>query len=594
MASQTDQCADGLPEPEADQDGGFRLGEWRVDTATREIRRGDSVDRLEPKVMRVLQFLAARGGKVVSRYELEAHVWPGVIVTDDAVTNTIIKLRRALGDKARDPRYIETIAKTGYRLIAPIEPLADDSRASPVPARAPAGPGADVVEAAPRVDGEGTRPAGSPRSNLALTVLPVVFLIAVAVIAWLEWQSWLNPPPGAQFDQASVVAVLPFANLSGDPEQDYFADGITQDLITDLSKLSRLQVIARNSMLAYRDSGQSESVIGRALGARFVVSGSVQRSGERLRINVNLIDTQAGHNRWAERYDRGLADIFRVQDEITRQVVNALQVEIEPGEQVRLARRYVAGIEAYDELLRGLDLLGRRASADNAEARTHFERAIVLDPGFARAYAGLAMTHALQAIYAHGPQVVAALEQAEAIARRGLAIDETVPQLHYAVGLVEMYRGDLPAAATAVSRAIELRPSYADGYGLMAWILHFAGRPEEGMAAMRRAVALNPHVTALYLTVEAALHYELGELDEARALLERAVEMNPGQLLARLFLAAVYSGTGQIEAATWQVDEIRTMDAGFRLDLAYGFPIRDPRYRARFVGDLSRAGLSGH
>lgn len=421
----------------------------------------------------------------------------------------------------------------------------------------------------------------------------MLVLLGMAVAGGLAlYLSAIQPPPTAA--AGTVVAVLPFDNLSNDPEQDYFADGITQDLITDLSKLSGLQVVARNSVLAYRASTEPESVIGRELGARFLVRGSVQRSGERLRINVNLTDAVEGRNRWGERYDRQLADIFRLQDEITAHVVSALQVELAPGERQRLTRRYVTSIEAYDELLRGLDLLGRRASADNAEARAHFERAIELEPGFARAYAGLAMTHALHAIYGHGPQVAASLEKAETIARQGLAIDETLPQLHYAMGLVEMYRGDLAAAAAEVSRAIELRPSFADGYGLMAWILHFAGRPDEGLEAMRRAIALNPHVTALYRTVKAALHYELGQLDQARALLEESVEMNPDQLLTRVYLAAVYAATGQIESAQWQVDEIQALDAGFRLDLAYGFPIRDPRYRARFLADLARAGLVAH
>ena len=605
MASQTDKHADRRPDPGSGQPGVFRLGEWVVDTAAREIRRGDAVERLEPKVMRVLEFLAARGGRVVSRYDLESNVWAGMIVTDDAVTNTVIKLRRALGDKARDPRYIETIAKTGYRLLAPVEPLpGPDGSADSAARSGSSGSVEDPVDGVaggmaqvhdhgvPSGHGEKIGLLSSRRRPLLRPALVLALALIAGIAAWIGLRALVDTPAPATVQQGAVVAVLPFDNLSGDPEQDYFADGVTQDLITDLSKLSGLQVVARNSVLAYRGSTQSEDAIGRELGARFIVKGSVQRAGERLRINVNLTDTHAGHNRWGERYDRGLADIFKVQDEITAHVVNALQVELAPGEQQRLARHHLAGIEAYDELLRGLDLLGRRASSDNAEARAHFERAIEIEPGFARAHAGLAMTHALQAIYRHGPQVAVSLQRAEEIARQGLAIDDTLPQLHYAMGLVQMYRGDLAAAITAVSRAIELRPSYADGYGLMAWILHFAGRPAEGMAAMRRAIALNPHVTALYRTVEAALHYEMGELDEARALLEQAVAVSPDQLLARLYLAAVYAATGEVEAAQWQVEEIRTLDAGFRLDLSYGFPIRDPRYRARFVDDLRSAGLS--
>jgi adenylate cyclase len=317
----------------------------------------------------------------------------------------------------------------------------------------------------------------------------------------------------------------------------------------------------------------------------------VQRAGPRLRINVRLVDTDEERNRWAERYDRDLTDIFRIQDEITAHVVSALQVELAPGEQQRLLRRYATSVEAYDAFLRGLDLLGRRASADNPEARAYFERAIELEPGFARAYAGLAMTHALQALYSHGPEVAGSLRRAESLARRGLEIDGSVPQLRYALGLVEMYRGNLAAAISEVSLAIGLRPSYADAYGLLAWILHFAGQPSEGLEALRQAKALNPRVPALFRTVEAALHYAQGDLELARQQLEISIAMSPNQLLTRLFLVAVYAANGELEAARWEVAELKGLDPDFQLDLDYGFPVRNPTYRERLLADLKRAGL---
>ncbi|MDZ7750645.1 MAG: tetratricopeptide repeat protein [Gammaproteobacteria bacterium] len=350
--------------------------------------------------------------------------------------------------------------------------------------------------------------------------------------------------------------------------------------------------MAHNSVLAYRGSAESESVIGGEVGARFIVKGSVQRAGRRLRINVNLVDVVEGHNRWSERYDRELADIFRIQDEITAQVVAALQIELAPGERQRVIRRYATSVEVYDELLRGLDLLGRRASADNLQARAHFERAIELDPRFARAYAGLALTYALHAVYGHGARVTESLARAEAVARQGLAIDGNLPQLRYALATVELYKGNPAAAIAEVSHALELRPSYADAHALLAWILHFAGRPVEGLEAMSQAIALNPRVPALYRTVKAALHYELGQLEQALQLLEESVGINPDLLLTRLFLAAVYAATGQLDAARWQVEEIRALDPAFALDLDYGFPIRDPQYRERFLNDLARAGLA--
>lgn len=422
------------------------------------------------------------------------------------------------------------------------------------------------------------------------TAVLVLLLVTLLVLGW-----WVAPklsikstPDGSG---RPVVLVLPFANLSGDVRQDYFANGMTQDLITDLSKLSGLQVVAQHSSLAYADSAKFERQMPDALDARFLIRGSVQRAGDRLRINVNLVEARDGRHRWGERYDRQLTDVFHVQDEIVRHVVSALRVEVAPAERRQFENRYIAGIDAYDAFLRGLDLLGRRSLADNPGARAYFEQAIAIDPGYARAYAGLAMTYAQRAVYGHGPSVAEALNKGEEIARKGLTIDNSVPQLHYAMGLIDMYRGNLEAAIASVSRAIEVRPSYADGYGLLAWILHFAGRPEEGLVAMRQAIALNPSNPSLYRTVTAALHYELGNLSNALRLLEESVEMNPDQLLTHIYLAAVYSALGQLEAAEWQAAEISSLNPDFKLDLDFGFPIRDPRYRERFLADLTRVGL---
>jgi TolB-like protein/DNA-binding winged helix-turn-helix (wHTH) protein/Tfp pilus assembly protein PilF len=555
--------------------GTFRVGAWTVDPAGNRIRQRGQEVRLEPKVMRVLVLLAENGGEVVTRRDLEDKVWPRMLVSDDAVTNTLIKLRKALGDDARDPRYVETIAKSGYRLIAEVAPL---EAGAPPPGEAVTP--ATAARAAHRL----------PRLNTAAVAVGLLAGLAIAV--WVLFELGRGDAErSAVGAQRPVLAVLPLANLNADPEQDYFADGITEDLITDLSKLSGLQVVARNAVFAYRGSTEPEAAIGEELGARFLVKGSVQRAGERLRINIRLVDAAAGRNRWAERYERDIADIFRVQDEIAARVATSLQVELAPGERQRLTRGYATSVEAYDEYLRGLDLLGRRASADNPEARAHFERAIALEPGFARAHAGLAMTYALHASYGTGAPVRQLLDRAEAIARRGLAIDDSQPQLRYALGLVAMYRGELKEAVDEVSRAIELRPSYADAYGLLAWILHFAGRPDEGLEAMRRAVALNPRPSALYRTVQAALHYEQGDLEPALRLLRESVEISPTQLLTRLYLAAVYAATGQDEAAHWEVEELRALAPGFVLDLDHGFPIRDPTYRQRFLADLRRAGL---
>jgi len=551
----------------------FIVGDWTVEPAANRLFRADREVRVEPKVMRVLTYLVERRGAVVSRHDLEANVWTGMIVTDDAVTNTVIKLRKALGDDARDPRYIETIAKTGYRLIAEVSP---------------APPAADQISPS-RAETAAAQPSWSKVLFLGLLVLLGVLVF---------WLTAISPQPSqgqAEHVLAGkpMVAVLPFENLSGDPEQDYFSDGITEDLITDLSNIAGLRVVARNSAFVYKGSAQTEQQIGAELHARYVVKGSVRRVDERLRINVRLTDAKDGSNRWAERYDRGISDIFHLQDEIAQRVVSALQIELSSGDRERLVRDYATSIEAYDVFLRGLDHYGRRSGEDNKLAKEFFERAIAIEPGYARAYAGLALTYTIGAVNGWGASLEQSLAQADALIQKASQLDDALPQIHFVAGEISMYRRNYAAALDELARAIELKPSYADAYALMGWVLHFAGRPQEGLEAMRQAVDLNPRVPGAYYMVEGALRYELEENSEATRLLELAVESNPNYQLARVFLAAVYAAQENHEDARWQIDEIRTLNPDLTLaDVERGAPIRDPKYKERFLRDLRRAGLS--
>ena len=551
----------------------FNVGEWTVEPAANRLFRADREVRLEPKVMRVLTYLVERRGEVVSRHDLEANVWTGMIVTDDAVTNTVIKLRKALGDDARDPRYIETIAKTGYRLIADVSP-------APYSADQISPSQAETLAAQP--------------SWSKILVVGLLVLLGVLVF-WFT----ATPPQRGQGPVEHVpasepmVAVLPFENLSGDPEQDYFSDGITEDLITDLSKIPGLRVVARNSVFAYKGSAETEQQIGAELHARYVVKGSVRRADERLRINVRLTDAKDGSNRWAERYDREISDIFRLQDEIAQRVVSALQIELSAGDRERLVRDYATSIEAYDVFLRGLDHYGRRSGEDNELAKDFFERAIAIEPGYARAYASLALTYTIGAVNGWGASLEQSLAQADALIQKASQLDDALPQIHFVAGEISMYRRNYAAALDELARAIELKPSYADAYALMGWVLHFAGRPQEGLEAMQQAVDLNPRVPAAYYMVQGALRYEMEETSEATRLLELAVENNPNYQLARVFLAAAYAAQEKYEEARWQIDEIQTLNPDFALaDVEHGAPIRDPAYKERFLRDLQRAGLS--
>jgi TolB-like protein/DNA-binding winged helix-turn-helix (wHTH) protein/Tfp pilus assembly protein PilF len=556
---------------------GFDVGEWRVDPASNSLRHGEETVRLEPKVMEVLVQLAVRQPEVVSRQELEASVWAGVVVTYDALTNTIIKLRRTFGDDPRHPRFIETISKKGYRLLAPVRWLGALPSASVVPSR-------ESLEAA------GGRPPRSRRIWLAIALLALPLLAA-----WLGYTRG-RPSPEPIFVPAAarpVLAVLPFDNLSGDPAQQYFANGMTDDLITDLSGLDGLLVLARNSVFVYKGSTQSEQEIGRRLGARYLLKGSLQRDGEHLRINVQLVDAEDGGVRWAGRYSERVDAIFRIQDEITAHTVAVLEGVLRPEEPRHLARRAIPRIEAYDAFLRGLDHYARRSREDNQEAKRHFREAMTLDPKFARAYAALALAHSRDAIDGWVVPASRAMDEAEALARRALELDDRSPQVRFVMGQVELSRQRYARAIEEVEQAIALKPSYADGYALLAWVLHFAGRPEEGLESMQRAIRLNPRVPAIYRLVWGCLHYALEQHTEAVRLLEEGADISPHHQQLRVWLAAAYAGAGRLEEARWQAAEIGTLNPAFSLkDVEQEFPIRDPLYMERLTRDLKRAGVA--
>lgn len=549
----------------------FAVGEWEVHGRSNELRRGATTLRLEPKVMQVLCFLASRPGQAVTREELEAEAWPRMVVTYDALTNAIIKLRKALGDDARNPRYIETLSKSGYRLIADVRPL----------------------EAGP--EGPPTQ-APAPRARLHRLALAAALSAAAGLLLWLT----LTPddPPTTVAEGARTtrtppgIAVLPFENLGAAPEQDYFADGITEDLITDLSKLPGLRVVARNSAFAYRGTTEDERVIARELGVDYLLKGSVQRSADRIRINVRLTGGVRGGNLWAERYDRTIEDLFALQDEIAASILSALELKIAPGDRARLGRDHVASIQAYDAFLRGLDHYGRRSLDDTQQAIQHYRRAIALDPGFARAYAGLALVYTRDAVDGWDLTAGDALARAAELTEQARRLDPTVPQIYFVQGQIELFRRNYQAAIRNAEKAIEIKPNYADAHALLAWILHFAGRPGDGLASIERAVRLNPRVPAVYRVIRGTLNYAQERIDQALVDIESAADASPSYQLLRVWLAAVYAAAGRLEDAAWESEEILALDPDFSIGhVERAFPIRDPVYRERFLADLRRAGL---
>ena len=554
--------------------GAFSIAGWIVDPATDRIACGDKTIQLEPKVMQVLEYLARHPGQVVSREELEATVWSGRVVGYDAVTNAIIKLRKAFNDDPKRPRIIETLSKKGYRLVAPVHLV-------PEPAGAAQTGGSDL-------------PSVRSRSRWSRTGVVVLLIILLATAgALFMFEPWRATDDTA--DKGSTltsIAVLPFTNLSGDPEQEYFVDGMTDDLITDLSKISGLFVSARSAVFAYKGTPVNIQDVSQALGVRYVLEGSVRKSGQTLRITAQLVDATTGFELWAERFDRNLKDVFALQDEITAKIVSALEVKLTRVEHQKLARRYTDNLEAYDYFLRGLELYGRRSKEDNLSARELFEKATQVDPNFAWAYAGLANTYASAVINGWSDAPERSLERGYEVARKAIALDDLLPQAHFAMARLHRERRELEQAAAEAKKAVELEPNYADAYVLLGAILIYAGKPEDGLKMIQKAIHLNPQQTARYHFHRGQAYFTLGRYKEAIDVFERGLERYPGSQRLRVWLIASYAHMGRQEDAKWEGDQLLVADPKFSVKrLEQIVPYKDRAHLERLIDGLRKAGL---
>lgn len=583
------------PAQSLDRERPFRIGDWLVDPAVGCLTRDGRSVKLEPKVMDLLVHLAQQRGKVLSREELEEAVWSGTVVGYDALTSAIIKLRKAFDDDSRHPWLIETVPKRGYRLIAPVTEAGAAMSPEPVVEAVPTTlPPAPVAEASAAPPPAMPLPAGQSRRRLAAVALAAAAAVLASLV--ILWFAPDRAPPGT--DPATVptpsvsIAVLPFANLSGDPDFEYFSDGITEDITTDLSKVSSLLVIARNSAFAYKAQPLSLKSVAEALGVRYVLEGSVRRAGDDIRINAKLIDAETGSHLWVERYDRHIQDIFAVQDDVTRNIVTALALTLTDEERKRVARRYTKSVEAYDLFLRGQSFYARSTEEDNAHARRLFLRAIEIDPAFARAHAALALTHTEAFRYGWGADPARSIRQAGARAQQAVALDDSIPQTLWALGYFHVVNRQYDEGAAAAGRAIALDPNNADAHLTLAFARVYQNRPQEAIALVRKAMRLNPHYPSQYPAILGRAYYHLGQYEQAAEALRHAVELNPIRTAPRLYLVLSYVAQGKLEEARWEVSEILVNNPGFTVDTVdQTLPVSDPRELARMKADLRRAGL---
>jgi len=387
------------------------------------------------------------------------------------------------------------------------------------------------------------------------------------------------------------IAVLPFVNMSGDPNQEYFSDGITEDLITDLSKISGLFVIARNSVFTYKGKPVKVEEVGRQLGVRYVLEGSVRKANDRVRITAQLVDANTGGHLWAERYDRDLKNIFSLQDEVTQKIVQALVVKLTGDEQKRLSHKGTDNLEAYDCTLRGLDYFFRFTKKTNTQAREMFERAIDLDPKYASAYSLLGFTYWMDWAFgwSQDPQ---SLEQASELAQEAISLDDSVSGAHSLLGKVYLWKKQYDQAIAELEKTIALNPNNADGLAGLGEILCFAGRPKEAIAVLKKAIRLNPIPPVWYFHGLGHAYFLTGHYEKAVAALKRVLNRNPNFWPAHIYLAASYIGLGQEEEARAETAEILRIIPQFSLEVKrHRLPYKDQAVFERLGDSLRKTGL---
>jgi TolB-like protein/class 3 adenylate cyclase/tetratricopeptide (TPR) repeat protein len=445
------------------------------------------------------------------------------------------------------------------------------------------------------------------RAAQALAAAGALLGIALAITFWWPWET--SPGRLAASDGASTkppstasrvrlsdkpsIAVLPFLNMSGDPDQEYFADGMTDDLITDLSKISGLLVIARNSSFIYKERNVEATEIANELGVTHILRGSVRRSGGQVRINVQLVDAARGGHAWAERYDGSLHDVFALQDTINREIVTRLAVRLTGEDVQRLERSESVDVEAYDVWLRGHELFSRFNPADNVEAREFFKRAILLDNRYARALASLAASYSAEVNFNWASNPKESVRLGLEYAARAASIDENIPQIHFARTVLYLANREHDAAIEAAKRSIETDPNYADGHAGLAFVYSWAGRPEQALDYIYRATRLNPQSSFIYLAIEGHALFQLGRYRDALKAYERVLERNPGFDRGYLMRAATHAMLDELDEAEWALSEALAIRPEITLaSERIGALYRYDADRSRYIEALRKAGMA--
>ena len=523
------------PAPDLPSTGSFRFGVFELEPKARELRKAGIRLRLQPQPFQILMLLVERAGQIVTREELTQKLWSSetYVEYDRSLNRAVVKLRDVLGDSAESPRFIETLPKTGYRFIAPV------TGSSPVVA----------------VEKEQPRPRAS---NPARWLFSVVVL--AVVMAYVAVKIFRHPPLAPAIHS---IAVLPLSNLSGDASQDYFADGMTEELISDLSQVSALRVISRTSVMQYKNTTKSLRDIGRELNVDAIVEGSVERSGGRVRINAQLIYAPTDTHLWAKRYQRDLGDVLALQDDVAGAIAREIRIKLTASEQTRLASSHPINPQAHENYLKGLFHIRKRTETDLVKSIAYFQQAIEIDPSYAMAYAGLADAYALQGslLYMVFPPKEA-MPKSKAAAIRALQLDDSLGEAYATLAYIEtLYDWDWQKSENDFIRAIELNPNYAQAHAWYAMHLMAMGKHQEAIAEVTRARELDP-LSLIINTSEGLMYYFAGRYDNAIQQFQNTLELDPDFFVARWELGMAYQQKQNYDQAASEFQKARKLSPG--------------------------------
>ncbi len=439
------------------------------------------------------------------------------------------------------------------------------------------------------------------RRRVHLVTIAIVVAVIVGMVVWKhQMDKKGHKPPivrllekhrALKLPDKPSIAVLPFTNMSGDIEQDYFSDGMTEDLITDLSQISGLFVISRNSVFTYKGKAVKVEQVAKDLGVQYVLEGSVRRVSDQVRITAQLIDAKTGHHVWAERYDRDIKDIFALQDEVTGKIVEALAVNLVADEHARLTKKGTANLGAYDLVLRGSSHFRRYTKESNELAREMFEQAVQLDPNYTAAYEGLVWTRLMAWMYgwSHDPKL---LDDALELGEKAVSLDESSPQGHVILGNVYLWKKRHKEAIAEFEKAVSLNPNDADALSSLGGALVFSGLPEKALGYIEKAIRLNPNYPEYYIFTLGQAFFQLKMYEEAVMALRKAIIKNPNFMPAHYVLAACYGYLGKQEFARAKAEEVKRMIPGFSVKGSYEIlPFKDEDDFEHFAEGLRKAGL---